>query len=157
MVCPVGLGCSKPRTLGSNITSCESRSRHEWGTLLLSPVFDRISRGRAVMCAVVAWLSSGIFCAAWADVRLLSITNFDSFSRVLANSEGLVLVSPELQPGFRWKELIVSWNAATNVSLSVEGAAVISGSDVSSLGRWTSVPGPENPEKVSMDRRRNPG
>ncbi|MFO1460561.1 MAG: C39 family peptidase [Verrucomicrobiota bacterium] len=108
------------------------------------------------MCAVVAWLSSGIFCAAWADVRLLSITNFDSFSRVLANSEGLVLVSPELQPGFRWKELIVSWNAATNVSLSVEARPVISGgATFLSLGRWTSVPGPENPRE-SVNGQKEP-
>lgn len=107
-------------------------------------------------CAMAAWLVTGFFCTAGADTRLLSITNFSAFSRVLANRDGLVLVSPDLEPGIPWKELIVSWNAATNVSLSVEVRPVIpGGAAFLSLGRWTSAPGPENPRE-SVNGQKEP-
>lgn len=114
----------------------------------------RISQGGRVRVLTFAWLACGFFFTASADVRLLTITNFSAFSRVLANPDGLVLVSPDLEPGFRWKELIVSWNAATNVSLSVEARPVIpGGAAFLSLGRWTSAPGPENPRESVQGQR----
>ena len=117
---------------------------------------DRGRCGSGIRCAMLAWLVTGFFCTAVADTRLISITNFSTFSRVLANPDGLVLVSPDLEPGFRWKELIVSWNASTNVSLSVEVRPVIpGGAAFLSLGRWTSTPGPENPRE-SVNGQKEP-
>jgi len=73
-----------------------------------------------------------------AESRLLSITNVAGFHREASSDATVVLTSPPLTPGIPWKELVVSWNAATNVDLTVSARPVLPGEvRYLSLGRWT--------------------
>lgn len=80
------------------------------------------------------------------EARLLTLTNFSSFGRESNGANAITLTSPELAPGFPWRELIVSWNVATNVAVSVEARPVTPvGARFLSLGRWAAMPGPQSP------------
>ncbi len=81
------------------------------------------------------------------EVRTLSLTRFDDFVPTPGGQPGeVVLLSPDLAPGFPWNELIVSWNVETNVSLRIEARPVRSAeSRFYSLGDWTAVPGVGTP------------
>ncbi|MBL9172984.1 MAG: C39 family peptidase [Verrucomicrobiales bacterium] len=107
-------------------------------------------------CCAFLGMVMGLVGRASAETRLISITNFSAFTRVLSTPGGVVLMSPELEAGIRWKELIVSWNAATNVALSLEARPVIpGGATFLSLGRWASAPGPDSPRE-SVNGQKEP-
>ncbi|MBN8248135.1 MAG: C39 family peptidase [Verrucomicrobia bacterium] len=96
------------------------------------PFLTGCSRGVAIL---------GMFLAAAtpaADARLLTVTNFSAFQRERVSTDLLVLTSPALDPGIPWKELVVSWNATSNVTLSIGARPVVPGGvPFLSLGRWT--------------------
>jgi hypothetical protein len=89
------------------------------------------------------------------EARLLTLTNFTEFTRTSGATSGEVtLTSPELAAGFAWNELIVSWNASTNVALSI-AARPLRGAETTyySLGDWTSHPGPLSPRTSQKGQR----
>ena len=85
---------------------------------------------------------------------LIAFARFDGFSRTVAGQE-TVLVSPELDAGFAWDQLIVSWNVATNVALAIEARGFLEGRPTRwyGLGRWSSDPS-EAP-RTSPDNQRD--
>ncbi|HAB16068.1 MAG TPA: hypothetical protein DCE44_06430 [Verrucomicrobiales bacterium] len=135
----------------------------------IGPWFRSASNGTPVMSPVAKiwwrrWVPACVFLACWffgvwgrcAEVRLLTLTNFQEFTRTTTTppAESVVLTSPVLDPGFPWKELIVSWNASTNVALSVEARPVPPfDSPFYSLGRWAAKPSPESPRESINGQR----
>lgn len=99
---------------------------------------------------ILRWLPLAVVAAGVmaGEARLLSVTHFAGFRREALDSGGIARISPDLSPGMRWSELVVSWNAATNVALSV-GVRPVIGDDIPflSLGRWSAEPGPETPRE----------
>ncbi len=76
---------------------------------------------------------------------LLTFSSFTNFTRTTAQDE-TVLLSPELEAGLAWDELIVSWNATmtTNGSLVCEARAVTTDGPTHwfTLGRWSNCAKP---------------
>lgn len=66
--------------------------------------------------------------AVWAEARLAVLTNLSEFTRIGTNQ----WLSPEYKAGRSFSELVVSWNAPTNVTCQID-AQVRSGD---SWGRW---------------------
>jgi hypothetical protein len=94
-----------------------------------------------------------------AECRLLSITRFDAFERLPGSRpDEQVLLSPPISPGFPWRELVVSWNAATNLALTVEVRPLPpDDSRFYSFGRWTAAPGPESPRQSEAHQKDDRG
>lgn len=104
-------------------------------------------------------LLAGWASATAAESRLVSITRFDTFERRPgARPDEQILLSPPLSPGFPWRELVVSWNAATNLALTVEVRPLPpEDSRFYSFGRWTAVPGPESPRASEANQKDDRG
>lgn len=89
------------------------------------------------------WLGSveGMFPGpvAIASPRLIRVQGSTGWETLSTNGPSRVLHGPRMDPGFPWDELVVSWNVASNVVLTVE--AQLSGTAASSrwyvLGRWS--------------------
>ena len=80
------------------------------------------------------------------DARLVTLTNFSTFHASGSPGGPLVLISPPVLPGFSWRELVVSWNAASNVTLAVAARPLEpAGAPFLSLGQWAAVQGPDTP------------
>ena len=101
-----------------------------------------------------AALLSGVAGIHAGDARLLTFTNFATFHREATGPGVVTLVSPELSPGFQWRELVVSWNAATNVALFIEARPVTPpGARYLSMGRWTAHPDSGSPRESARGER----
>jgi hypothetical protein len=84
---------------------------------------------------------NGFAAAPGPTVALLTFASFTNFTRT-TNAAETVLTSPALDPGLTWDELIVSWNAMTNVTLTVEARAQSDSEPARwfNLGRWSGDP-----------------
>lgn len=103
------------------------------------------TNARAVFALVLVMDAAGVLAG---DARLITVTDFAGFRRESLEAGRIVLTSPELSPGIQWKELVVSWNVSTNISLSVGARPVLDGEiPFLSLGRWAAEPGPGSPRE----------
>ena len=85
---------------------------------------------------------------------LLAFARFDGFTRSVAGPE-TILVSPELDAGLAWDEMIVSWNVATNLTLAIEARGFLEGRPTRwyGLGLWSADP--SKAPRTSPDRQRD--
>lgn len=113
-----------------------------------------MNRALALIGTVIALAATSGLSADQA--RLLTLTNFSGFQREIRGENHLILTSPDLSPGFPWQELIVSWNASSNVALSVGARPVLSdGTSFLSLCHWAAQPGWETPRE-SVNGQKEP-
>ena len=94
---------------------------------------------------VCAWLWSG--CASMrvsthsGFSRFMGVDNFTNFAHGCDEKGDIVLLSPDLAGGFRWNQLILSWNADAppGTFLDLEAAAVVGGRHTKfyKLGQWS--------------------
>jgi Peptidase_C39 like family len=92
--------------------------------------------------ALIALLWSHVTSAAPEPATaLLTFARFTNFT-CTANAPETVLTSPELDAGFAWNELIVSWNCTTNVALTAEARAIAEPGPTRwfNMGRWSANP-----------------
>src|SRR2546423_4339211 len=108
---------------------------------------------RALLCMIIAVAGltsdSGLNRDRYRGPRFFSWAGLSRFTRETGSSPGeIVLTSAELEPGFPWSELIVSWNAGLPAegALRVEARAIYPdhASRYYVMGLW------------SGDRSRNP-
>ncbi len=102
---------------------------------------------------VAAVVAPGEAFAAPPTAALLTFTNFTQFTRT-TESGATVLLSPELTASLAWDELIVSWNAATNVTLVAEarGFTATGPTRWFTLGRWSGGSSPAARTSVNHQR-----
>lgn len=104
----------------------------------------------ALVAAVVAPVEAF---ASPPTTALLTFTNFAQFTRTTESGD-TVLLSPELDAGLAWDELIVSWNTTTNMALVTEARAFTPAGPTRwfTLGRWSGGPSPAARTSVNHQR-----
>ena len=98
----------------------------------------KLGRAGALLLALIAFVAWPGNVMAATTTALLTFSSFTNFTRTTENG-ATVLLSPELDAGLAWDELIISWNTATNVALIAEARGFTSSGPTRwfSLGKWS--------------------
>lgn len=123
-------------------------------TSIAAACWRRPGRAPGLLLALAVTVAGPARADASPTTALLTFSSFTNFTRTTENG-ATVLLSPELDAGLAWDELIVSWNATTNLTLVVEARGFTASGPIRwfTLGRWSG--GPSQGDRTSVNRQRD--